>query len=75
MGELAKGVEVSRPAVSQHLKVLKRAGLIAMRPKGTSNIYHVEKQGLDALRQYLDGLWDNVLQAFADEIDNGEYDG
>jgi len=69
VGGLAHGVDVSRPAVSQHLKVLRAAGLVGVTPKGTSNIYYAEKNGLAALRGYLDGLWGDVLQAFAEEIE------
>jgi len=69
VGVLAQGAGVSRPAVSQHLKVLRAAGLVGVTPKGASNIYHAEKDGLAALRGYLDGLWGDVLQAFAAEIE------
>jgi len=61
---LAEGLEVTRPAVSQHLKVLVGAGLVHVRRQGTSRIYGVEIQGLGELRQYLDRLWDDVLGAF-----------
>ncbi len=74
VGGLARGVDVSRPAVSQHLKVLREAGLVGVKPKGASNIYHAEKDGLVALKRYLDGLWGDVLQAFADEIEREKDD-
>ena len=74
VGGLARRVQVSRPAVSQHLKVLRAAGLVGVTPKGASNIYHAEKDGLAALRGYLDGLWGDVLQAFADEIERQDND-
>ena len=74
VGLLARGSGVSRPAVSQHLKVLRSAGLVGVTPKGASNIYHAEKDGLAALRGYLDGLWGDVLQAFADEIERQDND-
>lgn len=74
VGGLARGMDVSRPAVSQHLKVLRAAGLVSVAPKGASNIYHAEKDGLAALRGYLDGLWGDVLQAFADEIEREDHD-
>jgi len=61
---LAEGLEVTRPAVSQHLKVLVGAGLVHVRRQGTSRIYSVEIKGLGELRQYLDRLWDDVLGAF-----------
>jgi DNA-binding transcriptional ArsR family regulator len=64
VGEIAEGMNVSRPAVSQHLKVLKEAGLVADRPEGTRRIYVVDAQGLKALRTWLDGLWDETLGAF-----------
>lgn len=69
VGILAKGAGVSRPAVSQHLKVLRKAGLVVVKPKGASNIYHADRTGIEALRRYLDGLWGDVLQALADEIE------
>ncbi len=69
VGVLARGAGVSRPAVSQHLKVLRAAGLVGRTPKGTSNIYYVEQDGLAALRGYLDGLWGDALQGFAAEIE------
>jgi len=69
VGVLARGAGVSRPAVSQHLKVLRAAGLVGLTPKGTSNIYYAEKDGLAALRGYLDGLWGDALQGFVAEIE------
>ena len=65
VGALADQLPVSRPAVSQHLKVLKGAGLVREQRRGTQRIYQVEPQGLVELRRYLDGLWDDVLTAFA----------
>jgi DNA-binding transcriptional ArsR family regulator len=62
---LAKGLPVSRPAVSQHLKVLKEAGLAADEPDGTRRVYHIDPKGLAALRQWLDGIWDEALGAFS----------
>ena len=64
VGELADGVPVSRPAVSQHLKVLKGAGLVADRPVGTRRLYAVNPQGLAELRSYLDQFWERSLAAF-----------
>lgn len=69
VGRLAEGLPVSRPAVSQHLKVLERAGLVRARREGTRRIYQVEVRGLEELRRYLDGLWDEALRAFAKEAD------
>lgn len=62
--ELAEGMEVSRPAVSQHLKVLKAAGLVLVRTEGTRRMYAVDTRGVEALRNWLDGLWDEALVAF-----------
>jgi len=65
VGELADEVPVSRPAVSQHLKVLSEAGLVTARADGTRRIYALDPQGLAGLRDYLDGFWDRSLRAFA----------
>ena len=64
VGELAAELPVSRPAVSQHLKVLKAAGLVADRPEGTRRLYRVDPGGVGALRDYLDRFWDEALTAF-----------
>jgi len=68
VGALARGLPVSRPAVSQHLRVLKAAGLVADRAEGTRRVYAIDPQGLGALRQWLDQFWDAALQAYADEV-------
>jgi DNA-binding transcriptional ArsR family regulator len=57
---LAQGLPVSRPAVSQHLKVLKEAGLVEDRPEGTRRVYYINLQGLAELRRWLDELWDEA---------------
>ena len=62
--EIADGMEVSRPAVSQHLKVLKTAGLVVVRTEGTRRFYGVDTHGLEALRNWLDGFWDEALLSF-----------
>jgi DNA-binding transcriptional ArsR family regulator len=62
--ELADGMDVSRPAVSQHLKVLQEAGLIMARTEGTRRLYAIDTRGLEALRTWLDGFWDEALVAF-----------
>jgi DNA-binding transcriptional ArsR family regulator len=67
VGELAAGMPVSRPAVSQHLKVLKDAGLVSEERHGTRRVYRMEPRGIAELRGYLDALWDDVLEAFAAE--------
>jgi len=70
VGELARHLPVSRPAVSQHLKVLKGAGLVKERAEGTRRVYSVELRGLVALRRYLDHFWDDVLAAFKAEAES-----
>jgi len=69
VGELAKGLPVSRPAVSQHLKVLKEAGLVAGRAEGTRRVYHIDPKGLAAMRAWLDRFWTTALDNFAAEVD------
>lgn len=64
VGELAEGLPVSRPAVSQHLRVLLRAGLVQYEADGNRNLYRLERDGFAALRTWLDGFWDDVLGAF-----------
>jgi DNA-binding transcriptional ArsR family regulator len=64
--DIAGDLPVSRPAVSQHLKVLKDAGLISSRREGTRNLYRIEAGGLAALRDYLEGFWDEALEAYRD---------
>jgi DNA-binding transcriptional ArsR family regulator len=69
VGEIARGLPVSRPAVSQHLRVLKDAGLVRDRADGTRRLYQVDQAGLTALRDYLDGFWDTALEAFREEAE------
>jgi DNA-binding transcriptional ArsR family regulator len=64
VGEIAEGMEVSRPAVSQHLKVLKTARLVTVHAMGTRRVYAVDKRGIEALRDWLDGFWSEALMAF-----------
>ena len=64
VGDLARGLPVSRPAVSQHLRVLERAGLVTARRDGTRNFYSVNGDGLAELRTYFEGFWDEALAAF-----------
>ena len=64
VGRLANGLAVSRPAVSQHLKVLKDAGLVTDREDGTRRIYSVDPRGIEVMRDYLDRFWDRSLAAF-----------
>lgn len=69
VSQLSQKHPVSRPAVSQHLKVLQAAQLVRATPKGTARLYSVVPSGLAPLRQYLEEMWGDVLQAFADEVD------
>ena len=64
VGGIAAGLPVSRPAVSQHLRVLKEAGLVRDRKDGTRRIYSIDRKGLLALRDYLERYWDSALEAF-----------
>jgi DNA-binding transcriptional ArsR family regulator len=66
---IARGMPVSRPAVSQHLKVLKEAGLVADRPDGNRRVYYIDPEGLGALRGWLDQFWDAALAAFQAEVE------
>ena len=71
VGELASDLPVSRPAVSQHLKVLSDAGLVTCRVEGARRIYGARPEGLADLRAWLDRYWSDVLENFANEIDGG----
>ena len=66
VGALASDMPVSRPAVSQHLKVLASAGLVTVKADGTRRIYSADPEALRALREWLDSMWDQALQAFAE---------
>jgi len=70
--DLAQGLPVSRPAVSQHLKVLKTAGLVSDRAEGTRRVYQIDPQGLGAMRAWLDQFWAVALDAYAAEVDRQE---
>lgn len=69
VGDIARGLPVTRPAVSQHLKVLKDAGLVSDRSEGTRRIYYIDPKGLGAMRAWLDQFWDSALAAFAAEVE------
>ena len=69
VGELAAGLPVSRPAVSQHLKVLKEAGLVVDRAEGARRVYQIDPKGLGQLRAWLDRFWDVALEAFKAEAE------
>jgi DNA-binding transcriptional ArsR family regulator len=64
--EIAAGMAVSRPAVSQHLKILKTAGLVVVRTEGARRFYGIDIRGVEALRDWLDGFWNETLMAFKD---------
>ena len=69
MREIADGIDVSRPAVSQHLKVLKSAGLIVVRVDGSRRLYGIDPHGIEGLRNWLDGFWDETLAAFKQAVE------
>jgi len=71
VGKLAHGLPVSRPAVSQHLKVLKCAGLVADRAVGTRRVYQLNPKGIEALRSELDVFWGKALDAYKVIADEG----
>jgi len=64
VGELAKGLPVTRSAVSQHLAVLRHAGLVSRRTTGTRNVYYIDPEGVAKLRAYLDRIWESALDEF-----------
>ena len=68
VGALADRLPVSRPAVSQHLKVLSDAGLVSVHPDGTRRIYSARREGLSGLRAWIDRYWDEVLAGFQQEV-------
>ena len=69
VGEIAAGLPVSRPAVSQHLKTLKQAGLVTDRAQGTKRVYQIDPAGLGAIRAWLDQFWATALDAFKAEAE------
>ena len=69
VGDLAAGLPVSRPAVSQHLRVLKNAGLVRENRQGTRNYYSINAKGLEPLRAYLEEFWSGVLAAFETAVE------
>ena len=72
VGDLADDLPVSRPAVSQHLKVLREAGLVADRAEGAKRVYYIDPHGLGPLRAWLDQFWDGALEAFRIEAEATE---
>jgi DNA-binding transcriptional ArsR family regulator len=71
-GEIASHFEVTRPAISQHLGVLKEAGLVHERRNGTQRLYRARPQGLAELKAFLDGFWDEKLEALQQEAEREE---
>jgi DNA-binding transcriptional ArsR family regulator len=69
VGEIAAGMRISRPAVSQHLKVLKDSGLVAETRQGTRHYFAIAPEGIGVLRAYLDDLWGDALAAFARHVE------
>jgi len=70
VGDLARGLPVSRPAVSQHLKILKQAGLVREVAEGTRHVYHIDPRGLGAMHEWLDKHWRGALAAFQQYADD-----
>src|SRR5580700_6889809 len=68
VGAIAAGLPVSRPAVSQHLKALKKAGLVADRAEGARRVYYIDPDGLGELRRWIDQFWTDALEAFKGEM-------
>jgi DNA-binding transcriptional ArsR family regulator len=69
VGVLARGLPVSRPAVSQHLKALKAAGLVMDKSEGTRRVYHIDPDGLGELRRWLDQFWGDALESLKQEVE------
>src|ERR1700689_3684922 len=72
VGVLARGLPVSRPAVSQHLRALKEAGLVADRAEGTRRVYYIDPDGLGELRRWIDRFWTDALEAFKQEVERAD---
>lgn len=70
VGELAKAFPISRPAISQHLRILKQAKLVADRPEGNRRLYQLDPQGFDSLRDFFDEFWDQAMAAFKKRIES-----
>lgn len=70
--ELTENTTVSQPAVSQHLRVLREAGLVAVRPEGTRRLYRVDPDGFSGLRAWVDSFWDQALDAFVQHAEESD---
>jgi DNA-binding transcriptional ArsR family regulator len=75
VGEVANGLPVTRPAVSQHLRVLKEAGLVTERRAGTRRLYSVNGDGLAELRDYLESFWQDALAAYKRAVESDDEGG
>lgn len=73
VGEIARDMPVSRPAVSQHLALLKEAGLVVDKPVGTRRVYYIDPRGLSAVRAWFDQFWDQALRSFQEEVARGNH--
>jgi len=69
VGAIARGLPISRPAVSQHLARLKEAGLVHDKPLGTQRVYYIDPHGLGLLRAWVDQFWDHALASFHHEVE------
>jgi DNA-binding transcriptional ArsR family regulator len=70
VGEIARGFAISRPAISQHLRILKQAKLVTDRSAGTRRLYQLNPEGFDAIRSYCDRFWTQALAAFKEQVEN-----
>jgi DNA-binding transcriptional ArsR family regulator len=70
VGELARAFPISRPAISQHLRVLKNANLVVDRPVGNRRLYQINPDGFRSLREYFDQFWSDALAAFKQKLDD-----
>jgi DNA-binding transcriptional ArsR family regulator len=75
VGAIARGLPVTRPAVSQHLARLKEAGLVHDKAQGTQRVYYIDPKGLAAIRSWLDQFWDEALASFHDEVERSAATG
>lgn len=75
VGAIARGLPVSRPAVSQHLKVLKQAGLVSDRPVANRRLYSVDDRGIKEIRAYFERFWNHRLRAFKAAAEQGQEEG
>ncbi len=71
VGELAKDFPVSRPAISQHLRLLKQANLVIDLPSGTRRVYQINAEGFNSLREYFDQFWTRALDSFKTKVEEG----